>query len=102
LVSKPRQQFDELAAEVSYVGKFPGLHKYVLQLGYYESTVFLLADLATGTVNTLQGRPAPSPKRGLVATLYQRYPFEAAPKGIEVFEVAAGHLRRRFAIAQEE
>ncbi|MBF9239450.1 hypothetical protein I2I05_18805 [Hymenobacter sp. BT683] len=100
LVSKPTAAFEEESAELTYVGKLAHLPKYVLHVLYYEGSAYLLVDETTGVIDTLQGPPVPSPKRGAVAALYQGYPFEGALNGVEVFQVAAPHLRRKFSIAQ--
>lgn len=100
LVSKPSATFEEETAELSYMGKLAHLHKYVLHVLYYEGSAYLLVDETTGVIDTLQGPPMPSPKRGVMAALYQGYPFEGAPNGVEVFQVAAPRMRRKFTIAQ--
>lgn len=101
LRSKLRATYEEEAAELSYLGKLPRLHKYVLHLLYYEGAAILLVDQTTGSIDTLKGPPMLSPQAGLVAATFQGYPYEGAPNGVEVFQVATSRLHRTFTIAQD-
>ena len=89
-----------LTGRVGLRGKLAHLHKYLLRVLYYEGSAYLLVDETTGAIDTLQGPPIPSPKRGFVAALFQGHPFEGAPNGVEVFQASAPRLRRKVTIAQ--
>lgn len=102
LRSKPLPKYEERTAELSYLGKLPRLHKYVLHLLYYEGAAILLVDQTTGRIDTLKGPPLLSPQAGFVAATFQGYPYEGAPNGVEVFHVAASRLHHTFTLSQEK
>lgn len=102
LLSKPGRTHEGDIAELSYLGKLPSLHKYVLHLLLWEDSRILLVDQRTGAIDSLQGIPILSPKASFVAATYQGYPYDGAYNGVEVFQVAASHLPRKFKIAQEK
>ncbi|MBF9237371.1 hypothetical protein I2I05_08165 [Hymenobacter sp. BT683] len=99
LTSKP-SAFEEETNELSYVGKIDALHKYVLHAGHYEGATYLLVDRKTGKLDTLQGAPVGSPALKRLAALYQGYPYEGAPNGVEVYRNLGGKLQKSFTIAQ--
>lgn len=102
LLSKPSRTYEMDVAELSYLGKLPSLHKYVLHVQLWESSRILLVDQQTGAIDSLQSVPSMSPKLGFAAAIFQGYPYEGADNGVEVFQVAAPRLRRKFTIAQEQ
>lgn len=102
LLRKPGRTHEEDVAELSYLGILPCLHKYVLHVLFWEASRILLVDQQTGAIDSLQAVPTLSPKVGFVATTFQGYPYKGAPNGVEVFQVATSHVRRKFTIAQEQ
>ena len=100
LLSKPGRTHEGDVAELSYLGKLPRLHKYVLQVLFYEEARILLVDQQTAAVDSLQDIPLLSPEAGFAAATFQGYPYEGALNGVEVFQVATPRLRRRFTLAQ--
>jgi hypothetical protein len=100
LVSKPGPQFEEDKAELSYQGKLPYLHKYVLQVGQWESSVWLLVDQHTGAIDTLQSYPNSSPGLQRLAVMFQNYPMEYGLNGVDIYTVQSGRVHRQFRFEQ--
>jgi hypothetical protein len=100
LVSKPGRQFEVDMAELSYQGKLPHLHKYLLQVAQWESAICLLVDQRTGTIDTLQSYPNSSPRLQRLAVMFRNYPMEYGLNGVDIYTVQAGRVHRQFRIEQ--
>jgi hypothetical protein len=100
LVSKPGPPFEEDKAELSYQGKLPYLHKYLLQVGQWESSICLLIDERTGTIDTLQSYPSSSLGLQRLAVMFQEYPMEYGLNGVDIYTVQSGRVHRQFRFKQ--
>lgn len=98
--SKPIATFEENGEEITYAGKLPQLHKYVLHASYYESAAYFLVDQTTGRVDTLRDMPIPNPGHTRLAATFQGYPYEGVPNGLDIYTIQNGRLRREFNIEQ--